>query len=159
MISQISCILMVSFFGLTKGECETRSHITIIGIIRIGLSAFWLLSGCMVFFILWGIGLGVANEDPTALPVLGTIGSLVGVLLLILSIPGIIDGVGLLRYQNWARYLALLLAVFDLFNFPIGTAFGIYTFWALVQDETVALFEGENVELAADDVEVEAIEE
>lgn len=136
-----------------------KSHITIIGIIRIGLSAFWLLSGCMVFFILWGIGLGVANEDPTALPVLGTIGSLVGVLLLILSIPGIIAGVGLLKYQNWARYLALLLAVFDLFNFPIGTAFGIYTFWALVQDETVTLFEGEGMEVEVEVVKVESVEE
>ena len=136
-----------------------RSHITIIGIVRIGLSAFWLLSGCLVFFIMWGVGLGVANEDPNALPVLGTIGSLVGIFLLILSIPGIVAGIGLLKYLNWARYLALLLAVFDLFNFPIGTAFGIYTFWALVQDETVALFEGESMEMEAEVEKVETIEE
>jgi hypothetical protein len=141
-----------------KGECEMKSHVTIIGIIRIGLSAIWLFSGCLVFFILWGIGLGVGSEDPNALTVLGTIGSLVGVLLLIFSIPGIITGIGLLKYKNWARYLALLLAVFDLFNVPIGTAFGIYTFWALIQDETVALFEGENMETVEDVLEVESVE-
>ena len=123
-----------------------KSHITIIGIIRIGLSAFWVLSGCLVFFILWGIGLGVGSEDPTALTVLSTIGSLVGIFLLILSIPGIIAGVGLLKYKNWARYLTLILAVFDLFMFPVGTAYGIYTFWALVQEETVAIFTGEEIE-------------
>ena len=80
-----------------------KTHVTIIGIIRIGFSAFWLLSGCLLFTLLWGIGLGVRNNDPTALTVLGIIASLLGGLLLILSIPGIIAGVGLLKYKNWAR--------------------------------------------------------
>ena len=88
-----------------------KSHVTIIGIIRIGLSAFSFFSGCLLFSLMWGIGLGAVSDDPTALTVLGLIGSLGGGLLLILSIPGIIAGIGLLKYRNWARYLVLLLAV------------------------------------------------
>ena len=122
-----------------------KSHITIIGIIRIGFSAFWLISGCLVFTLMWGIGIFVATDDPTALSALGLIGSIVGLLLFLLSVPGIIGGIGLLKYKNWARYLVLLLAVFDLFSVPLGTAFAIYTFWVLIQEETVALFTEEDI--------------
>ena len=69
-----------------------------------------------------------------------------GVFLFLLSFPGIIGGIGLLKYKNWARYLVLLLAVFDLFMVPLGTVFAIYTFWVLVQDKTVAIFTGEEIE-------------
>ena len=123
-----------------------KSHVTIIGIIRIGLSAFWLISGCLVFPLLWGIGIFVSTDDPTALVVLGLIGSIMGVFLFLISVPGIIGGIGLLKYKNWARYLVLLLAVFDLFMVPLGTVFAIYTFWVLVQDKTVAIFTGEEIE-------------
>ena len=75
-----------------------KSHVTIIGIIRIGLSAFWLISGCLVFLLLWGIGIFVSTDDPTALVVLGLIGSIMGVFLFLLSVPGIIGGIGLLKY-------------------------------------------------------------
>jgi len=75
-----------------------KSHVTIIGIIRIGLSAFWLISGCLVFPLLWGIGIFVSTDDPTALVVLGLIGSIMGVFLFLLSVPGIIGGIGLLKY-------------------------------------------------------------
>jgi hypothetical protein len=139
-----------------------KTHVTIIGIIRIGLSAVTLLSGCLMFSLMWGIGLSVASDDPTALTVLGLIGSLVGGLLIILSVPGIIAGIGLLKYKNWARYLVLLLAVFDLFMFPLGTAFAIYTFWALVQEETVTLFTGEeweDLEVEEEVIEAESVEE
>jgi len=140
-----------------KGVNQMKSHITIIGIIRIGLSAFWLLSGCVVFSTLWGIGLIAGTEDPTALSVLGLVGSIVGILLVILSIPGIIGGYGLLKYKQWARYLVLILAVFDLFMVPLGTIFAIYTFWALVQQDTVALFEAAETEQEVSNVDVEAV--
>jgi hypothetical protein len=59
---------------------------------------------------------------------------------LILSLPGIIGGIFLLKMQNWARILVLILGFLNLFNFPLGTALGIYTLWVLFKDETIALF-------------------
>lgn len=53
---------------------------------------------------------------------------------------GLRGGASLLRRQSWARYLALVLSVLGLFSFPIGTAIGAYSRWALVQDETARLF-------------------
>jgi len=62
-------------------------------------------------------------------------------------LPGIIAyvaaGYGLLNYKNWARILAIILAILNLILFPIGTALGIYTLVIMFNDETKALFNGE----------------
>ena len=56
------------------------------------------------------------------------------------SIPGIIGGIGLLNHYPWARILVLILGILKLINIPIGTALGIYTIWVLLNDETEKLF-------------------
>ena len=43
-------------------------------------------------------------------------------------------GVGLLHYRSWGRVLAIVMSVFLLFKFPIGTAIGIYAFWVLLSE-------------------------
>jgi len=93
------------------------------------------------------VGPGVISGDAEALRILTAIGSGVGLvlcgiasLLVILSVPGIVGGIGPLRLQPWARYLVLILAVFDLFNILYGTAVGAYFSWVLVQEETVQLY-------------------
>jgi hypothetical protein len=58
----------------------------------------------------------------------------------LLSAPGIIAGVGLLGFHSWARILALVLAVLNLPGFPIGTLLGIYTLYALLDDDAAHLF-------------------
>ena len=62
-------------------------------------------------------------------------------------LPGIIAyvaaGYGLLKYKSWARILAIILAILNLFLFPIGTALGIYTLVIMFNEETKALFRGE----------------
>jgi hypothetical protein len=57
----------------------------------------------------------------------------VGVVL-ILAIPAIIAGAGLLNQKKWALTLALVLGCLKLFSFPIGTAIGIYTIWVYAGD-------------------------
>ncbi len=44
-------------------------------------------------------------------------------------------GVGLLQYREWARTFAIIMAVFLLFHFPIGTVIGVYAFWVLFSQE------------------------
>ena len=59
-----------------------------------------------------------------------------------ISIPivNIIAGIGLLRYREWARVLALILAAFMLIGFPFGTAMAIYAFWVLLSNEGSASY-------------------
>jgi hypothetical protein len=70
------------------------------------------------------------------------VGPAVAGFLVLLAVPGIIGGIGLLKGKSWARILVLILAVFDLLDFPIGTAIAIYTMWVLLNNDTAELFEG-----------------
>ena len=47
-------------------------------------------------------------------------------LALILSLPCLIAGLGLLGFRSWARILTIILSVIALFHVPVGTALGFY---------------------------------
>ena len=66
---------------------------------------------------------------------------------LLLSITGIIGGIGLLKMRPWGRILALIMGFVSLVRIPFGTALGIYTIWALMNDRTIELFEKAGREL------------
>ena len=53
-------------------------------------------------------------------------------------------GWGLLEMQPWARWVALVLAVLGLFDFPTGTAIGVLTIWYLTQDSLAQQFTGKD---------------
>ena len=64
------------------------------------------------------------------------IGSSVGGLLMILSIPNIIGGIALYKRQVWGRIIALVLCFLSLISIPFGTALGIYGIWVLLNEES-----------------------
>jgi hypothetical protein len=115
-----------------------RQHVTVVAAIRIGFSVLWLLIAMIVFVALYGTGLLTGDGD--ARYILTIIGTVVASFFVLLSVPGIIAGIGLFSYQPWARILTMVLGVLDLFNIPVGTAVGAYTIWVLMQDETAQLF-------------------
>jgi hypothetical protein len=117
---------------------EMKQHVTVVAALRIGLSVLGLVAAGFVFVVL--VGGGLISGDREAIRITGFLGTAVGAFLAILSVPGILAGIGLLRRWSWARWLTLILAVFDLVNVPIGTLFGVYTIWVLLQDETEQLF-------------------
>ena len=87
-------------------------------------------------------GFAAANEPDAwlAVPILSIIGSVLMLIALTLSIPGIIGGWGLLRGKNWARILMIVLSALNLINIPIGTLLGIYGLWVLLSKETELRF-------------------
>jgi len=115
-----------------------QQHVTAVGALTIGLSVFGILAGLFLFTLLAGIGYLAEDEDASI--ILVAIGSFLGVFLLVLSIPGIIGGIGLFKRKEWARILVLILSGLQLINIPIGTIIGIYSIWVLVQKETILLF-------------------
>ena len=95
----------------------------------------------LVFLVFVGIGLLLAVADESeAMGILAVIGTFIAVFLFLVSVPGLVGGIGLLKRQDWARVLVLILSVLQLFNVPFGTAVGVYSLWALTQEETIALF-------------------
>ncbi len=104
-----------------------------------------LVGGAFAFLFFGGLAAFVGLSDRSsdvavAVPILGGIGALVFVIFLVLAIPGIIAGIGLLNFQPWARILTIVLSAFELFHVPFGTALGIYGFWVLLQRDSERLF-------------------
>lgn len=121
---------------LSKKQFET--HLLVLGWLRIAYSVLLMLGGAFVFAILAGIGL--ATEDAVAYRIMGTTGAAVGGLMLMLALPGLVAGIGLLSRGSWSRVVSLVLAVFDLAAFPIGTALAAYTVFVLSQDAAIEYF-------------------
>ncbi len=113
-------------------------HINVVAALHIGMSILGILLGIFVFILLYFIG-DLSNDQDAQL-VLSIIARVVFGFIILLSIPGIIAGIGLFKRKEWARILTLIVSVLDLVNFPIGTAVGVYSIWALVQPEVVQQF-------------------
>ena len=120
-------------------------HVKIIGILHIAFGSLVVLAGVIVLIVMGGIAAGVgtaahSSDDYVAVPILGGIGGIIFIVCLVLGLPGIIGGIGLLQFKPWARIVVIVLSVLDLFNIPFGTALGIYGLWALLNTETEQMF-------------------
>ena len=108
-------------------------HINVLGWLYLLSSFVFLVLGVVGLIFMAGIGL--ATEDPVAFQILGIVGISGAIFFTLLALPGLAAGYGLLRRYSWARVLALIVAFFNLANFPVGTAIGVYTFVVLLQAE------------------------
>jgi hypothetical protein len=86
------------------------------------------------------VGGGIISGDSEAIAITSIVGPAVALFFVLLSTPGLIGGIYLLKHRPWARILVLVLGFLNLIEIPIGTALGIYTIWVLFKDETVDLF-------------------
>ena len=123
------------------------THVKVLGVLFIAFSALGIL-GALFLMIAMGGAAGIvgAAADPEeaalALPIIGLAGTALVGFLLIVSLPGLVTGFGLLSYKPWARIVGIVLAVLQLLHFPLGTVFGIYALWVLLNKETEQLFAG-----------------
>ena len=124
-----------------------EKHITLLGILFICYHVMVLFGAFIVILTFMGLGIwghttmhavdfSIPRMPFSMLTILGF--SISGFLLLI-SLPGLIAGAGLLRFKSWSRILALIVAAFNLLTFPFGTALAIYAFWVLLSSESAEL--------------------
>ena len=119
-------------------ENRMEKHVTLVAALNIG---FGILGILIAMFVLIGMILvSIYVDDYDVRRILPIVGTAVCVFLIITSIPEIIGGIGLLKRRPWARILILIVACMDLLWIPLGTIFGIYEFWVLLQNETTDLF-------------------
>ena len=126
---------------------DMTQHVTILGAFHIVLGGLGLVIA-FVIIVVFGrvagaISLGAADEPDAwiAIPAVGIVGSVLLVIALTLSLPGIVAGLGLIKHKAWARVLAIVLSVLHLINFPFGTLLSIYGLWVLLSRDTERLFE------------------
>jgi hypothetical protein len=116
-------------------------HISILGWLVIAHAALTAVIGLVVIFggqiarevLVSNPGLIEDADDlpPGALAIIGPITFIIGVIFLVISMPSIAAGVGLLRYRSWGRGLTLVLSFLRILEFPLGTITAFYSFWVL----------------------------
>lgn len=122
-----------------------ESHVKAVAILHIVLGGLGALAAVIILTIFGGIAGIVGATAPrgdavAAVPILGVIGGALSILVLLLSLPAVIAGFGLLSFQPWARILTIVLSALNLLNVPIGTALGAYSLWVMLNTATEALF-------------------
>lgn len=119
-----------------------ESHKRILGILYIVTGIIMILA--MVFVTLlfsmalpWIIDRTQSDEQwvfTWMVPFIQVIGF---TLIILVALPSLIGGWGLLTHQRWAMTLVLIVGCLKLFSFPIGTAIGIYTIWVYSEDQRI----------------------
>jgi len=116
-----------------------EKHITLVAALHIAFSILGLFLAAIFFIAV--VGGGLLSGDDDAITITAIVGGMVLLFIFILSIPGIIGGIGLLKRATWSRILMLVIAFLELINIPFGTILGVYTIWVLVDEKTVEFFE------------------
>ena len=125
-----------------------EQHLRVLAILNIVLGALGVCIALVALIFFGGLaGIAGADHDSDAAvgaAVLGMIGGVAFLLIAAVSVPGLIAGIGLINFRPWARTLTLVVSAINLFSIPFGTALGIYGFWVLMKDETMALIKAKN---------------
>ena len=115
-----------------------EKHVTILGVCYIALGCLGILAALVVFAAVTGGGF--LSGDSTTIWITSSVGTVISAFILLLSLPGVIGGIALLRHASWARIFVLVLGALNLVNIPFGTVLGIYTLWALTRPEIEQIF-------------------
>ena len=121
---------------LSKKDFET--HVSVVGWLQIVNGLLGIIVGALVVTLI--LGVGTVTEDAVALRIMAVTAAILGGLMLVLSVPGIVAGIGLLRRASWSRVMALVLSAFELVLFPIGTVLATYTVFVLSQQAAINAF-------------------
>lgn len=122
-----------------------ETHVKVLAILYIVFGAFFVL-GAMVLMATFGgasaiVGTTADPEDAAiALPIIGLTGMALSAFLLALGAPGLVAGIGMLKFANWARILGIVLSALNLIHIPFGTILGAYGLWVLLNKDTERLF-------------------
>jgi hypothetical protein len=114
-------------------------HVDIISILWIVSGSLGILLAIFAFWLLWGITF-VPNIGYEATYILRLVATWGSIFLAVFSAPEIIGGIGLIKRKEWGRIVVLVVSFFNLINFPLGTALGIYSIIILMKEETAKLF-------------------
>ena len=119
-------------------------HVKVLGALNIAFGALGLI-GALALMLVFGVSasaVGVSGDPDAAfaVPIIGITGIALVAFLVILSLPGIIIGIGLLGLRPWARIAGIVVSIMSLIMIPFGTVLGAYGLWVLFSKETERLF-------------------
>jgi hypothetical protein len=123
-----------------------ESHLRFLGILYILLGVIGGIFALLVLIFMGGysgIALWAERSDLVSGPLVQVMrfsGIFMTTLMLLLSVPSVMAGMGILKYKPWGRPLAMVVSVLQLANIPLGTIIALYSFWVLMSPESEPLF-------------------
>ncbi len=120
------------------GKKDFGTHLAIVGWLQIANGLLGLFLGALAATLI--VGLAAIIDIARVFQTMTLTAAVLGGLMVILSIPGIVAGIGLLRRASWSRVMALVLSAFELVLFPFGTVLAAYTVFVLSQQAAVDAF-------------------
>src|SRR5450759_1803867 len=121
-----------------------ETHVKVLGALEIALGALGLFAAVILLFVFGGaasiVGVSGDPEAAIAMPIIGITGMALVTFLVVLSLPGVIIGIGLIRLRPWARIAGIVLCILGLMAMPFGTIVGVYGLWVLFSKDTERLF-------------------
>lgn len=114
------------------------THIRILGWLHIAMGVFGLLAALGIFASSVFGGLFSGSLTGIVGATLG--GAFAAIIAVVFAIPGLIAGWGLLQRAPWARTVTIVLSIFSLLRWPMGTIIGVYGLWVLLSSEGAAQF-------------------
>lgn len=125
-----------------------EQHVKIVGVLDIVFGILGIIAGIAMIgmFLIGGASISTSAQQGAGgmAAAFAGIGLLGGIVVIAVSTLEVIVGVQLQQYKNWARIVQIIIAIISLPGFPVGTALGIYFLWAMLNQETVMLFEDRN---------------
>ena len=120
------------------------THVKVLGALQIAMGAFGLFAA-VVLVLVFGVassavGMSGDPEATFALPIIGITGVALVAFLVLLSLPGVVIGIGLIQRRPWARIAGIVLSILGLTMVPFGTIVGVYGLWVLFSKDTEQLF-------------------
>jgi len=123
-----------------------ETHVKVVGVLNIVFGALGLL-GALVVLLIFGGAAGLVRMQPGMEPetglaagIVGLVGGAIFLVVLVLSLPCLLGGWGLLKRREWARILVIVISALNLINIPLGTIIGAYSLWVLLSKDTQPLF-------------------
>ncbi len=123
-------------------EEKMKKHVTVVAAIQVGLALLGLLGALGALFGL-SIARSAVGDEEIAGPILRILSVSIPLFLGLTATLGLVGGIGLFGYKQWARYIVIVLSAMGLIIIPIGTLKGVYFLWVLLQSDTIKLFENQ----------------
>ena len=116
------------------------THVKVVGTLHVVFGALGILASLLILVFYGGLATligftGHSDDKFIAIPILGVIFGIGAVLVFMISLPGLIGGIGLLFGHNWARIVLIIVSCLELVKFPFGTALGVYSLWVLTNKD------------------------
>jgi hypothetical protein len=121
--------------ALEAQTIDMEIHVKVLGWLYLIFGCLGIAGAILVLGFFSFLGRGFSHLDLPVLPFASGLGILIAGFVLLLSLPGVIAGYGLLNYRTWARMLAIVLSAINLIHPPFGTLLGVYGLWVLLSEK------------------------